>query len=183
MNCHDFHDLLQRRLDDRVRPETDRELVRHTQQCEDCRGQLDVWKKVSSLMTSSPGNVVCRQPTTFPSKRLGGMAIGGLAIGGVAVAVILLFSVPRDAGPASRFHSNRSEPRSAFDSSDRQAMASKPSNSKMELSGWWQQVQGRDWVGQTMPTVRSVREGVAPLGRTLMRAVTILTIGGRDQAS
>lgn len=48
---------------------------------------------------------------------------------------------------------------------------------------WWRRVQDRDWVGQTMPTVRSLREGVAPLGRSLMRAVTILTIGGRDQTS
>jgi hypothetical protein len=44
-------------------------------------------------------------------------------------------------------------------------------------------VQRRDWVGNTMPTVRTVQEGVAPLGRTLMRAVTILTLGAREQTS
>jgi hypothetical protein len=49
--------------------------------------------------------------------------------------------------------------------------------------GWWRDVQDRDWVSQTMPTVRSMQEGVAPLGRTLMRAMTILTTGGRDQTS
>ena len=48
---------------------------------------------------------------------------------------------------------------------------------------WWQSVQDRDWVQETMPTVRSVRQGVAPLGRTLVRAVTILTIGGEGQTS
>ena len=54
---------------------------------------------------------------------------------------------------------------------------------ELDPAGWWRSVQDRDWVGQTMPTVQSVKEGVAPLGRTLMRAVTILTIGGQDQTS
>ncbi|MDC0288799.1 hypothetical protein OAL01_05050 [Rubripirellula sp.] len=48
---------------------------------------------------------------------------------------------------------------------------------------WWRSVQDRDWVEETMPTVRSVRQGVAPLGRTLVRAVTILTIGGEGRTS
>jgi hypothetical protein len=58
---------------------------------------------------------------------------------------------------------------------------------------WWKGIQGsewvdrdwiqQNWVNRTMPTVRSMQEGVAPLGRTLMRAVTILTLGGRDQTS
>ena len=48
---------------------------------------------------------------------------------------------------------------------------------------WWRRVHGRDWFGETMPVVRSVGEGVAPLGRSLLQAVTILTIGGGDRTT
>jgi hypothetical protein len=48
---------------------------------------------------------------------------------------------------------------------------------------WWRSVQDRDWVGQTMPAVQSVKDGVAPIGRSLIRAVTILTMGGHNQTS
>ncbi len=50
-------------------------------------------------------------------------------------------------------------------------------------SGWWSQVRQRDWVGETMPAVRSVREGVAPLGRSLLQAVTILTIPNGERTT
>ncbi|WP_372718552.1 hypothetical protein [Novipirellula sp.] len=48
---------------------------------------------------------------------------------------------------------------------------------------WFHDVQQRDWLGQTMPTVESFRDGVAPIGRSLLRAVTILTTSGKDQPS
>ncbi|EMI18124.1 hypothetical protein RMSM_04939 [Rhodopirellula maiorica SM1] len=48
---------------------------------------------------------------------------------------------------------------------------------------WFHDVQQRDWLGQTIPTVESFRDGVAPIGRSLLRAVTILTTSGKDQPS
>jgi hypothetical protein len=54
---------------------------------------------------------------------------------------------------------------------------------ELDPAGWWRSVQDRDWVSQTMPAVQSVKQGVAPIGRSLMRAVTILTTGGYDQTS
>ncbi|GAA5506677.1 hypothetical protein [Novipirellula caenicola] len=48
---------------------------------------------------------------------------------------------------------------------------------------WFHSVQPQNWLGQTMPTVESFREGVAPIGRSLLRAVTILTTAGKDQPS
>jgi hypothetical protein len=54
--------------------------------------------------------------------------------------------------------------------------------SETDPTDWWNSVQDRDWLGQTMPTVNSVREGVAPIGRSLLRAVTILA-GGSERTS
>lgn len=51
-------------------------------------------------------------------------------------------------------------------------------NIDLDPAIWWQGVRNRDWVGHTMPAIESVQRGVAPLGRTLIRAVTILTTGG-----
>tara|TARA_R110002049_G_scaffold2750_8_gene22159 strand:- start:78294 stop:78959 length:666 start_codon:yes stop_codon:yes gene_type:complete len=56
-------------------------------------------------------------------------------------------------------------------------------HSTVDAAQWWQDVQQRDWVAQTMPTVRSVREGVAPLGRSILQAVSILTIGSGERTS
>jgi hypothetical protein len=48
---------------------------------------------------------------------------------------------------------------------------------------WWASVRERDWMAETMPVVRSVQRGVAPLGRSLLQAVTVLTVGDPGQTS
>jgi hypothetical protein len=48
---------------------------------------------------------------------------------------------------------------------------------------WWQRVGGQEWVDRTVPAMRSVRDGVAPLGRSFIQAVTILAGGGGARAS
>ena len=48
---------------------------------------------------------------------------------------------------------------------------------------WWASVRERDWMAETMPAVRSVQQGVAPLGRSLLQAVTVLTVGDPGQTS
>ena len=53
----------------------------------------------------------------------------------------------------------------------------------VDPTAWWQQLQNRDWIGQTMPTVQSVRAGVEPFGKPFKQAVSILTMGGQGQTS
>ena len=179
MNCADFHERLQRRLDDRVRPETDRDLVRHTQQCEDCRGQLEIWRRVASLMPSDSSHVGPCAPSGTRAKRRLGWVVTGLA-----ASIVLCFAAIRERGSAP---ASQSRLQASIEAPDRPGSptigVSRSLADAADPIGWWEEVQGRDWVSRTMPTVRSMQEGVAPLGRTLMRAVTILTIGGRDQAS
>jgi len=39
----------------------------------------------------------------------------------------------------------------------------------------WTEIDPSDWVGRTMPAVRSVRRSVAPVGRSFLKAVVLLT--------
>ena len=181
MNCHDFHERLQRCLDDRIRPESDRELVRHTKQCEVCRGQLDAWHRVSSLMPAPPAHVGRGLPRASQRERNMRWTLGGSAM--AASLVFVMFTSIRDPEPDSppRAGAGESITQSLQAGSQTRTLAEAQRN--LDPVRWWEQVHDRDWVGQTMPTVRSVQQGVAPLGRTLMRAVNILAIGGRDQTS
>ena len=56
-------------------------------------------------------------------------------------------------------------------------------NASIRSAKWWNDVQPASWVNQTMPTVRSVKQGVAPIGRTIVRAMTLLTVGGGNPTS
>ncbi len=55
----------------------------------------------------------------------------------------------------------------------------------MSIDQWWHEVNQRSWIDSTMPsvmpTVESVRQGVAPLGRSLVQAVGLLTRFGGGQ--
>ncbi len=177
MNCHEFNERLQRRLDDRVRPETDRELVRHTEQCDGCRGQLSAWGRVSSLMTTSPKPVHPLPTSRWPNRQV------GWAASGLVAAVILMIVATIDFKEASPTPHGQVEAIAQAEPIDGRERVLAATAMDVDPAQWWQQVQGHDWVSQTMPTVRSMQDGVAPLGRTLMRAMTILTTGGSDPTS
>jgi len=183
MNCNEFEQRMNQRLDNRTSLEGDDELCRHASDCEHCRAQLDAWKLVSSIM---PAN-----ETTPPVEvSRSDYSRGLLAVVGLAAAILWMVSTaPYQADPIKpsvkkiavidNIARMKSEPA---------ALAQTPSQlaqnpGQIDPALWWRSVQNQDWVGQTMPTVRSVQEGVAPIGRSLMRAVTILTIGGREQTS
>lgn len=165
MDCKEFAQRMHERLDNRHALEADDELCRHAQGCEACRSQLDAWQLVSSVMPS--------QPVVAPAKRGGNeYSRSLLAVVTVAAAILWMVSVvPYVEEPIEQ----RVE--------EAPTALAQVSADQLDPADWWQSVQERDWVGQTMPTVRSVQEGVAPLGRSLMRAVTILTVGGREQTS
>ena len=59
--------------------------------------------------------------------------------------------------------------------------------SNIDATNFWQRVQERDWIQRTMPTVmptvQSIQDGVAPIGRSFVDVVRILTTGGRETPS
>ena len=187
MNCDEFSQVMHQRLDHRESIDDDGDLSRHARRCESCRAQLEAWRQIASIMPRS-APVVSSTTTSLPSGRLPVADDGStprrvvLAAAGLAAAVLLIVVLVRDDSIAP--DDSQSVSSVAVDEGIRPGEAVlAQSTGQLDPALWWQDVQQRDWVGRTMPTVKLVREGVAPIGRSLMRAVTILTIGGRDQTS
>ena len=172
MNCDQFARRMHDCLDHRVSLDRDLDLSQHADQCESCRAQLDAWRQIATIM---PGGAHRRRHPTahMPSARAWLTTAAGLAAA-VCLALLIVARGDRDADAPIVTD--------AAVTQEHPAVLAQATG-EMDPARWWRSVQDRDWVGQTMPAVRSVREGVAPLGRSLMRAVTILTIGGRDQTS
>lgn len=171
MNCDQFGKRMHRSLDNRIPLDGDGELCRHAQSCESCRAQLAAWRQISSIMPCEQGGSRPVPGRKFTAAR------GVSAMVGLAAAMLLAFSVVRD---QSGSKSPGVDERGAAD--PHQTVLAQ-TGGDLDPTLWWRSVQDRDWVDRTMPAVRSVQKGVAPLGRSLLRAVTILTTGARDQTS
>ncbi len=190
MKCEDFDRSMQQSLDDRLRPSSDARLLRHADRCQRCRCQLEAWQRIVEVLPSadrtmasavsiapenSTGRVVS-QDVTLPGSRNSGR-LSWVAMSAAAV-VLLAFMTPWSFEQPEH---SRSSPTTEFSGAGVESGEVLLADDKVDPVGWWRVVQDRDWVAQTMPAVRSVRDGVAPLGRSLLRAVTILTVGGGDR--
>ena len=105
----------------------------------------------------------------------------------IAAGVALIVSVARSdtdspAGSASPV-SSLSPEKIANVQPVQEATQANATITNVDPAVWWQQLQSRDWIGQTMPTVQSVRAGVEPFGKPFKQAVSILTMGGQGQTS
>lgn len=192
MNCDDFQERLDECLDRRSCPEADGILIDHAESCAKCSAKLDAWRNVESLLRPAPIG------TDFTGTTSSYRQVARVMVS-LAGMILLILVVSSDPSPLHRLVSDLSTPASRSDALAEGSLAygSVQDNFRAEDRqhgvSWWKDIQGgewvdRDWIQQTwvsrtMPTVRSMQEGVAPLGRTLMRAVTILTLGGRDQTS
>ncbi|MGI9470993.1 MAG: hypothetical protein ACR2NZ_05650 [Rubripirellula sp.] len=172
MNCDDFSQRMHEQLDHRMPLEGDPELWQHADRCESCKAQIEAWQQIAPLV----GRESEFRPSVRGRERRKNVLLAGTVAAGLAAGFLFAFSgIP---APEKSAQPTMAESLPA-PSSPLLAQTS----GELDPASWWRSVQDRDWVGQTMPAVRSVKEGVAPLGRTLMRAVTILTIGGQDQTS
>ncbi len=170
MNCERFYQKMQDRLDDRLALNGDQDLVQHASRCGNCRSKLDVWMSIESVIGLPRVSIAPQAPkaSRFPAYALACVA---------ASVLIALTFVPREHDGSSEVNAvaSASTPASSFDPTGVDAA--------LQAAQWWSEVRGNDWVSQTTPTVRSVREGFAPLGRSLMQVVTILMVGESGQAS
>jgi len=175
MNCEEFVQLMHERLDQREVPETDERLVQHARNCTNCQVQLELWCQIAPVISAEldvPQTVVRTQSS---SDSQGLRAIPPLLTAGLAVAILI--AVVRISPPKPI------QQTTIINAPSLSAPVLAQATEELDPVVWWRSVQDRDWVGETMPTVQSVKEGVAPLGRTLVRAVTILTIGGENRTS
>ena len=171
MRCEEFLEHLHDRLDRRLPLGLDPTLEQHAANCEECWSEMRVWLEIGPLLESGHSGRagVHITPSSNGYSVLPPMLMAVLAVA-ILISVVGISPTKSNSKPILR---------------DGSASSGTLTQATAELDPlvWWQSVQDRDWVEETMPTVRSVRKGVAPLGRTLVRAVTILTIGAEGRAS
>ena len=175
MNCDDFNDWLQEQLDQRHNFVVSKSAGKHLRQCPVCRQQLDAWQQIASIL---PAEHVLQtiDASQFQQRRL---HYGWVAAASAAAICLMIFG-------ASLLLSNVGENKTrslAKIEINRTSEYNDLSSASIDASRWWDTVRQRDWIGQTMPTVKSMRDGVAPLGRSLVQAVSLLTYSGGDQTS
>ena len=197
MNCQQFDRRMQRELDRRGSPAANPLLRRHAETCESCRRRLDLWAEIERVL---PG------PSTKPDRRAAKVGDAGLpasgedvprsdrrrreAAGGwalaMAVAAVLLAAVWfRVETPETQLAGSRPADETG---SERVTPGQPDIGVTAGASVWAGELWVRDlaetpWLDQTMPAVRSVRDGVAPLGRSFLQVFSILSQGGGLQAS
>lgn len=168
MNCDCFNDRFHALLDDH-QPVCDDPLIQsHSRQCESCRQKLLIWGQIESLRPTPP--------TKSWVSKSAWLAVPA-AIAAVVLGMVLL--VPSDRSPTATttasvgsLGNSGSSPGNGI--AERQANAERD---RLDPNEWWQSVEPSDWMTQTMPTVRTVRESVAPLSRSFRQAVDLLTFG------
>lgn len=181
MRCEEFIEHLHERLDQRLPLGSDRDLELHAAKCDDCWSEMCVWLEIAPLLKS--GQIECAQVEVASSSK------GHRALPPIMTAVLAAAILVAVVGISPTKSNSKPILSDAAVSSGTVSSGTVSSGSVAQVTGeldpvvWWRSVQDRDWVEETMPTVRSVRQGVAPLGRTLVRAVTILTIGGERRTS
>jgi hypothetical protein len=179
MNCDDFLIRMHECIDARLPFESDIHLQEHVRQCPSCCNQWYAWVHISAVV--SPMNV---DEQKFAGREIAGRRsfakkLSRSCVGLAVVAVIAAVIVP--------MHSNEIdsvlEPSLQHTSSVTGMTPTIEMDSAVDAAEWWQEVQSRDWIAQTMPTVRRVRDGVAPFGRSIIQAVAILTVGSGARTS
>lgn len=170
MNCEHFQKRIQHRLDDRLALDDDLEMIEHANGCESCLAHLQAWRSIEMVIDAASA----ARPE-HPSLTLEPVFY---RIAAIAASALITFSL---------ITWNRSETAGQFVSINQATVSTELESinvdSAVDALKWWQTVSQGEWLAQTMPTVRSVQEGVAPLGRSLMQLVTILTVGGSDSIS
>ncbi|TWU01083.1 anti-sigma factor [Stieleria varia] len=198
MTCSCFEQRLQSLLDQRVDPQSDTHLLAHAQFCPSCSNALMTWSRVQSLYTKPDVTTECDTPVISPRRRSESRVVATLTAVAAAIA-LLIIAVRPSTTPQQTAAVVTSRPQSSetntvppptaatstiVSSIDSQHGPSTPDADQALLARQWiESMQGRDWMAETMPAVQSVGQGVAPLGRSLMQAVTILTQSTRNQTS
>ena len=174
MQCEDFLERMHERLDQRLSLGADPDLVCHAVNCDDCRSQMQIWIEIAPLVESDSKDF-SESPEFDPGFAAKAYrVIPPTLTAGLAVAILFV---------VVGIYPTKSASKPIIGDVSASSGTLAQATGELDPVVWWRSVQDRDWVEETMPTVRSVGKGVAPLGRTLVRAVTILTIGGEGRAS
>ena len=176
MNCDEFDQRMQQLIDDRTALADDEQLTAHANGCPDCGQRMYWWGQIDSVVPTavqSPDRgfagdrSIGADVSSARRKNLFAWSMFAAVAAGLLVAFVL---------GSSRHEAHRTPVA-------KQLPMSVDQHIDVDPARWWRDVQDRDWISQTMPAVQSVRDGVAPLGRSIKHAVAILTTGGGEQTS
>ncbi|KAA5544539.1 zf-HC2 domain-containing protein [Roseiconus nitratireducens] len=204
MNCHEFQRQLDDLLDRRQDPSRDSQLQAHAADCQACRGRMAIWQGIDASLASGRVSLASsehprngRRRTAAVATWLGTLAAAGLLIawghqvlredpvtGPVAV-------LPPDAtaiSPTSPLPSRDTDVATSQRRRNADATTDAGVASLLRATPWWAAVQEaavreENWVRQTIPAVVSVRQGVAPIERSMRQAIAILIQSGQPAAS
>jgi hypothetical protein len=176
MNCDEFEQRMQRLIDDRGAVSQDAQLTAHASCCDDCGDRMYWWQQIESVVAPAvpspdPGVTASGSADTAATSAGRKQLFAWSTLAAVAAGLLVAFLVDTSRRDAKRTPVATNMPAPAAPATD------------VDPARWWRDVQDRDWIGQTMPAVQSVRAGVAPLGRSIRHAVAILTTGGGEQTS
>tara|TARA_R110002073_G_scaffold65408_34_gene163530 strand:+ start:9095 stop:9718 length:624 start_codon:yes stop_codon:yes gene_type:complete len=207
MTCQEFMATLQHQIDRRQSLDGNDLLQTHASQCDCCRERLVAWQQIAtvlpggeplaeiSLAQADSGSCLGDSRARFIPRHV--MAAVVLA---AAAVILVAFRMPPtptlspsaessiallvpESSPSLENPSSSLEDRMPKTGLSMLGAENPAYGMRTNPVAWFHDVQQRDWLGQTMPTVESFRDGVAPIGRSLLRAVTILTTAGKDQPS
>ena len=199
MRCDQFQQRLDWLLDQRRNVRQDDSLCRHSEKCDVCRERLEIWDQIDVFVSPDPLAVsrleesrpVSRQTKSRVKMRLMQSA---LAVGAAILLFVSLNPLRQNPlGPVGQPESQKiastleipPEPealrelsRIESESPDQNPPVTvEPAGQLVwQSSRWWTAVSDDQWVSQTIPAVTSVRLGVAPIGRSMKRALSILMI-------
>ena len=204
MSCDQFQKRFDRLLDQRQDVRQDKSLLRHSKDCSMCRQRLEIWNQIDEFAWSDPASADPiagsrhqvsplgwghAKPATRRQRVLPALA--------TAAAILLFASLnpwrqntpqpvaiihpPNDASTAETLPKPQASEKSneigieAAVSNSPGSMAS-TDQPMWRTTRWWAAMSDDQWVSQTIPAVTSVRQGVAPIGRSMKRALSILML-------
>jgi hypothetical protein len=175
---------MDRLLDQRKNLSEDASLCRHAERCPPCSQRLRAWSEIDRAVCWRPAPGVDHQAM---ARIAGRRRRSAWRVGGLATAALLLvwastgywFSTPQSLQPRTITATIGIEPDSDLtrDAIHPKALQAglEPSPVLLWQSGqWWNAMSDDRWVYQTIPAVDSVRQGVAPIGRSMRQAFAIL---------
>ena len=171
MNCHEFEDRFHQLADDRLAPHQDALLQSHADECDDCAELLIGWEQIdSALLFSSvnePEEAIRQQSDNSQRDQARRVTRTVQFLASIAAALFLVVTIN-----GSKTTNNNEVKTTVVLQPEQATVVTDQANQ------WWNDIQPQTWLAQTMPAVQSVRDGVAPIGRSVRQAVLILTSSG-----
>ena len=175
MSCDRFDQRMNVLLDDHQSLSDDPVLQSHTSTCAACQQKLLIWQSIEGIGPACSPEF--SNHDSFNRARVSVLAAAFL----IAVGLSWCFRVDDPVAANLKLSDPMSQAAGGpglVDSAESAVPTEREERrSHLDPGRWWESVEPQQWLAQTMPTVRTVQESVAPLSRSLKQAVEILTFG------